>query len=113
VTVLEPGAVLAPELGLPGRFRWVADAETEGVDLRLATAVESIDPGGVVARRGEDAVRIAADSVVVTSERQAGSPLADALRAEGVAVTEVGDCRTVAGIEGANLDAALLAVALR
>ena len=37
VTLVSPSPVLAPELGLPGRFRLVADTAAAGVDLRPAT----------------------------------------------------------------------------
>ena len=35
VTVVEPSAVLAVELGLPGRFRWIADLEAAGRQVHL------------------------------------------------------------------------------
>ena len=37
VTLVSPSPVLAPELGLPGRFRLVADTAAAGVDLRPGT----------------------------------------------------------------------------
>jgi 2,4-dienoyl-CoA reductase-like NADH-dependent reductase (Old Yellow Enzyme family) len=46
VVLASPDAVVAPELGLPGRFRAVADARREGVDLRLSTPLESVDHSG-------------------------------------------------------------------
>jgi hypothetical protein len=46
VVLASPDAVVAPELGLPGRFRAVADARGEGVDLRLSTPLESVDRSG-------------------------------------------------------------------
>jgi len=36
--------VVAPELGLPGRFRAVTDARLEGVELRLDVAIDQLDP---------------------------------------------------------------------
>jgi len=50
-TLLAPGPVLAPELGLPGRFRLVADARTDGVDTVLGADVGAVDGARVDARR--------------------------------------------------------------
>jgi 2,4-dienoyl-CoA reductase-like NADH-dependent reductase (Old Yellow Enzyme family) len=38
VTLVSPSPVLAPELGLPGRFRLVHDTEAAGVELRVGSA---------------------------------------------------------------------------
>jgi NADPH-dependent 2,4-dienoyl-CoA reductase/sulfur reductase-like enzyme len=53
VTLVSESPVLAPELGLPGRFRLVHDAEAAGVDLRPGSTDEpeadtilTIAPGG-------------------------------------------------------------------
>jgi NADPH-dependent 2,4-dienoyl-CoA reductase/sulfur reductase-like enzyme len=53
VTLVSESAVLAPELGLPGRFRLVHDARAAGADLRVgstdapeADTVLTIAPGG-------------------------------------------------------------------
>ncbi len=54
VTLVSESAVLAPELGLPGRFRLVHDTEAAGVDLRPGTtelpeadSLLTIAPGAV------------------------------------------------------------------
>ena len=49
VTLLAPGAVLAPELGLPGRFRAVHDARRAGVTIVVG---DEPPDGAVDARRG-------------------------------------------------------------
>jgi 2,4-dienoyl-CoA reductase (NADPH2) len=112
VTVVEPSTVLVAELGLPGRFRLVADAVAAGITLRTGSTVDAVTPDGVVVRTDAEVDHVPADSVVAAAGRVAGAPLADALRTVGVAVTVVGDGRAVAGIEGANLDAQRLARAL-
>lgn len=112
VTVLEEGDVLVRELGLPGRYRLVADADASGIALHTGVTLDEIGDE-VVAHCGDGTLRVPADTVIATADRLAGAPLAAELRAAGLAVTEVGDCRTVAGIEGANLDAAMLTLALR
>ncbi len=57
-TLRAAGAVLAPELGLPGRFRIVADAQAAGVVIELDQRldVEAADAGDVAdGRRGRPA----------------------------------------------------------
>jgi len=86
VTIVEPTTVLCAELGLPGRFRIVADLEAAGA--RLLT--------------GTDEVPDDVDTVIAT-ERRAGTSVAGHV---------IGDARAVAGIEGANIDAWQLAMGL-
>jgi 2,4-dienoyl-CoA reductase (NADPH2) len=111
VTVVEPTGVPAIELGLPGRFRWVADAEAEGVELRLTTRATAIaaDAVHVVDADGVEA-EICAASVLCATPRAADDGLVAALRATGVAVDVIGDARSIDRLEGAFRDAAELAV---
>jgi 2,4-dienoyl-CoA reductase-like NADH-dependent reductase (Old Yellow Enzyme family)/thioredoxin reductase len=112
VTVVEPTAVFAPELGLPGRFELVAELEARGVVLRPELAVESIEPGVVVARGADGAVEhIAADSVIVATPTGPDRSLAVALEAAGIAFRDIGDCRRFGLLEGALLDASELTAA--
>ena len=53
-----------------------------------------------------------ADAVLVASGVTPAPALADQLRAAGLHPHVAGDCHTVARIEGANLDAAAIALAL-
>jgi hypothetical protein len=55
---------------------------------------------------------IKADSVIVASGAVPDTSLVDALHDAGIAVRAVGDCRTIGRIEGANLDAAAVALAI-
>ena len=48
VTLVSAQPVLAPELGLPGRFRLVHDTEAAGVALRVGSAELPEEPGTVV-----------------------------------------------------------------
>ena len=111
VTVVEPTGVFAPELGLPGRFRLVHDVETAGATLMTAHWT-AITDGAIAVMVGDAATSVPADTVIVAHGPVADAPLAVALRAAGVEVHVVGDCREVNRIEGAMLDAARLAVAL-
>jgi 2,4-dienoyl-CoA reductase (NADPH2) len=112
VTVIEPTHVFGVELGLPGRFRLVADAERDGITLLGRATVERIEPGAVVVTVDGVEQRIDADAVVVASHVTSEPALADALRAAGMHPHVAGDCHTVARIEGANLDAAAIALGL-
>jgi len=112
VTVLEPTAVFGLELGLPGRFRLVADLEAAGVRLAGSAQVRSIGDGVVSATIAGVDEQIKADTVVVTTGAHTDTTMVDALAAAGVRARPVGDCREVRQIEGANLDAAALALAL-
>ena len=63
-------------------------------------------------RVGDDDRAIPADTVIVTAPRVPDHTLADALRSAGLSVHTVGDCDGVRSIEGANLDAAHVALAI-
>lgn len=116
VTVIDPTGVFAPELGLPGRFRLVHDVETAGAKLLTGTWTAITAEGvAVVVADEPDTVpadTVPADTVIIAHGPIAEAPLAVALRAAGVEVHVVGDCREVNRIEGAMLDATRTAVVL-
>lgn len=65
VTLVAPSPVLAPELGLPGRFRLVADTAAAGVDLRPGTtelpdadSTIAIGPGPVTPAPALDGIEV-------------------------------------------------------
>ena len=104
--------VFGSELGLPGRFRLVADVEALGVRLAGRAVIASIGAGAVQVSVGDVVEEIKADSVIVASGAVPDTSLADALHQAGIAARAVGDCRTIGRIEGANLDAAAVALAI-
>ena len=106
VTILEPTGVFAPELGLPGRWRLVADAEAAGITLVGGATVETITADAVLAQVDGVERSFAADAVLVASGRTPERALTTALHEAGFDPIEVGECRTVGGLEGVNLDAA-------
>jgi NADPH-dependent 2,4-dienoyl-CoA reductase/sulfur reductase-like enzyme len=112
VTVIEPSGVFGLELGLPGRFRTVADLEALGVRLLPHAVARAIDVGAVTVDVAGSADKVGADTVIVTADTAPDAGLAQALAADGIAAHVVGDCRELRGIEGANLDAAAVALAL-
>jgi 2,4-dienoyl-CoA reductase-like NADH-dependent reductase (Old Yellow Enzyme family) len=101
VTVLEPTAVFAPELGLPGRFRLVDDIERLGVTLLADTTATEVTDAGVVHARGF----VPAETVISATAMFSDSSLLEALLDRGVRAQAVGDCAGVRGIEGAMADA--------
>jgi 2,4-dienoyl-CoA reductase-like NADH-dependent reductase (Old Yellow Enzyme family)/thioredoxin reductase len=112
VTIVEPTHVFCVELGLPGRWRLVADIEAAGARLVPNATVEVIEADGVRVTTGDAVESIPADTVIVTSGATPSAGLAADLAAAGIACHVIGDANGVRRIEGANLDAAHLAVTL-
>ena len=112
VTVAESTPVFATAYGLPGRWRLVHEARTLGIELEPSSTVEAITPDLVELRSPSGHRSTAADLVIITDGARPHAPLVDEIRARGVSVQAVGDCRDVALVEGAMLDAAKVAVAL-
>jgi 2,4-dienoyl-CoA reductase (NADPH2) len=112
VAIVEPTHVFCTELGLPGRWRLVADIEKAGALLVANATVEAIDPASVRVRVGDAREDIPADTVIVTSGATPRTSLVDELAATGMSAHVIGDCAGIRRIEGANLDANNLALAL-
>ena len=101
VTVLEPGEVLAPELGPPGRFRLVHDTEQLGVRLITgAAASERPDAEG----RHQTVI-----STMCGPDRSLADELADLLAPLGRPVHVIGDAAGTGRLEAALADARRLA----
>ncbi len=112
VTIVEAGAVLAPQLGLPGRWRLVHDLGERGVDTRMSADVIGIREHAVSIRSSDVEDTVKADLVLLASVIDADTGLADALSGSGVEVHAIGDCTGAGFIEGAMLDAAQIAMRL-
>ncbi len=112
VTIVEPSAVLGAELGLPGRWRLVADAEALGVAYTTSAEVLAVTGAGVEIRDADGARTVAAATVVTTTRAPGPDDLASALRARGLQVEVVGDAREARGFEGITRDAEAVARAL-
>jgi len=112
VTIVEATNVFCPELGLPGRWRLVPDIEAAGARLVDLATVIGIDATGVTIEREGTREQLAADTVIATNTAVPDDVLTAALRAAGHTVHTVGDCDGVRRLEGANLDAAAVAMAL-
>jgi 2,4-dienoyl-CoA reductase (NADPH2) len=112
VTVIEPSTVFGAELGLPGRWRLVADLEEAGAVLVGGATVERLTPGTVRVRADGATRDIKADTIVVAGGAVPDRALADELAATDLPVHAIGDCTGPGLLEGANLAAANLAVSL-
>jgi 2,4-dienoyl-CoA reductase (NADPH2) len=112
VTVVEATHVFCGELGLPGRWRLVPDLERDGARLLGEATVEEILPSAVRVRTTSGVEDLPAAVVVATASTVPDDALVLALRAAGVEARTVGDCAGIRRIEGANLDAAAVALAL-
>ncbi len=109
VALVSPEPVLAPELGLPGRFRWVDDLRTDGVELHVPAVAAQI---GAVAVVLADGTGLDADTVLWAIDRVPRTDLADALAATGIPTKVIGDASGTYGLESGLADAARTATAL-
>ena len=113
VTVVEPSGVPVPELGPPGRFRLVHDAQAEGVDVRAGWRLTAVADGraslaGPDGFGGTTTADVGADLVVVAAS--GADPAAAAVTADGPWETVVvGDAADAGRIEGALAAARALA----
>lgn len=112
ITIVEPTGVLGAELGLPGRWRLVADAEALGVAYATGAEVVAVTDGGVTIRDATGERTIDAAAVVTTTRTPGPDDLETALRARGLTVEVVGDARDARGFEGITRDAEAVARAL-
>ncbi|MGZ6931476.1 MAG: oxidoreductase [Acidimicrobiia bacterium] len=112
VALVEPTPVFGRELGLPGRWRLVADAAAAGVRLLGSAPVREVGADTVTVDGPEGTVVIPA-AVVVTATREAGAAvLAIAMDATGIPVTVAGDAADPRGFEGITRDAETIARSL-
>ncbi len=112
VAIVEPTNVFGVELGIPGRFRLVADLEAAGVRLVDRARATAIGDGTVTVAVGGGTEELPAATVIVTDAIEREHALADALEAAGQPVHRVGDCRALHFLEGTTIDAAQLVAAL-
>ena len=88
VTLVPDDPVLAPELGLPGRFRLVADAISRGVRIRSAEG-RSATTITVASRPGAAPPPLDDIAVHVIGDASGSTGLADALRSAAVVAAEI------------------------
>ncbi len=101
VTVVERGPAIGLPMAMPRRWTAVRHAREHGVTLVRGAEVIEITASDVAYRRGEELVRVPADTVVIAEEVTGGGSLADELRDAGLEVHVVGDAGGVGYIEGA------------
>ena len=106
VCVLEEGDVLGVGFAHPRRWRVLFELREHGATLETGARVVEIGSKSVrferVAEDGNGAVEeVEADSVLIATGLAPNDSLAEALRAEGLSVVEIGDGREIGYIEGA------------
>ena len=101
VTVLEEGPHMGLPMAMPRRLTAVNKATKHGVVLVRDAVVVSIDKVSVRYRNGDDESEVRGDTVVVASQVEPDTSLADSLRDLGIRVQVAGDAVTVGYIEGA------------
>ncbi len=101
VAVVEQGPYLAPELAIPRRWRTLDRLRRMGVELLAATAVERIEPGGVVVAGGRT---LAADHVILATGVAADLSVYERFAALHPDVRAIGDCQEV-GMLAAAIEA--------
>ena len=101
VTVLEEGPHMGLPMAMPRRWTSVIKATKHGVVLVRDASVVSIDKVSVRYRSGEDEFEARGDTVVVASQVEPDSKLADELMGLGIRIQVVGDALNVGYIEGA------------
>ena len=116
VTVVESTGVFGAELGLPGRFRTVADAQTAGIELVPNATVSEITSTTVVIDVEGAASTLPAATVVIATRTAPSATLAEELandvRSTSITVHVVGDALDARGFEGITRDAETLARAV-
>lgn len=101
VTVLEEGPHMGLPMAMPRRWTAVSKATKHGVVLVRGATVVSIDKVSVRYRCDDKEFEVRGDTVVVASQVEPDSALAELLSELGVRVQVVGDAMTVGYIEGA------------
>ena len=111
-TIVEPTAVFGAELGLPGRFRMVADVEAAGITMLGSAQVTEIGANSILVRTATESLTLPAATVIAATRRVAPAPLAIELAGDGRRTFTVGDAADPRGFEGITRDAEDLARAL-
>lgn len=101
VTILEEGRVLGLPMAMPRRLATVGAVQDHGVTVVRGAVLETIEPGLVTFRVGDERRTARAGTVVVASGVRPDPALAESLRAAGHDVRLVGDAEDVGYILGA------------
>jgi 2,4-dienoyl-CoA reductase (NADPH2) len=113
VTVLADGPTLAVEMALPRRWRALYELRERGVALVTGARVEAITETAVTyAPQNGEPVTLPTDAVILATGVEPHEELANEIRALGIEVHAIGDCRGVGYLEGAIADGARVARAI-
>jgi 2,4-dienoyl-CoA reductase (NADPH2) len=113
VTVVGENTVFGRELGLPGRFRVVADLQGAGVRLVGGATVLGAQDGLVQIATDDAVEELPADTVIAAVPGPGTGGLAAGLAALDVVVHPIGDGARLGFLEGATNDALRVATAIR
>jgi 2,4-dienoyl-CoA reductase (NADPH2) len=102
VTMLSATGVYGAELGLPGRYEFVAGLRRRGVRTLGPATLDAVGSATVTVTTAAGAEELDADTVLVTSGMVPDRSLADAIAATGRTVHAIGDCSEIGRIEGAT-----------
>ena len=105
ITVLEPGSTLGAELSIVRRSRVIHLLREHGVKLLSNAQIEEITATGVNYRLDGQTQQAAGGQVIIAMGASPQTSLSEQLQQAGFCVVTVGDCRKVAYIDGAMLDA--------
>ena len=107
VLLVTPDALVGRRLEATLERPWVLpQAVAEGVQLRAACTVESVEPGQATLRDALSGTcqRVPADTVVLCQQRRADDALFAALSAAGIRSRRIGDCLAPREIDDAVLE---------
>jgi 2,4-dienoyl-CoA reductase (NADPH2) len=113
VSVLQPGAEIAGEVGLKRRAEHMERLDRLGISVNTSVAIERITPQGVVLRGPAAGSRVtAADTIILAGEVESDTTLYDAIRQLVPEAHAIGDCTGLGLIRKAVEEAARVACAL-
>ncbi|MBT8138774.1 MAG: FAD-dependent oxidoreductase [Gammaproteobacteria bacterium] len=109
ITVLEPGANLAPELSIVRRARVIHLLREHGVSLQTNAKIVEINDSVVVYEIDGERNEASCQQVIIALGASADTTLSDQLSKAGINTVAVGDCKRVGYIDGAIHDARAIA----
>ncbi len=111
-TVVGDAGYFAGELGMPGRFRLIAELQAAGAQLHAAATLDRILAGHVEVTIRDRVETLLADTVIAVRPTVPPNPLVDALVAAGVVVHRIGDGDRLGFIENATASALRVALGI-
>ena len=105
VKVLEPSAALGPNLSIVRRSRVVHLLREHGAELLTQVNIKEITKDGVRYEHEEKDHIGTADQVIIAMGANPNLSLSNAIEAQGIPTSSIGDCTSVGYIHGAIAEA--------